>query len=81
VSAAKPLDSKPVDWATVHSRLNALGATCFHLEKLAQGGCRIACLLPTNQQDHRHRIEAQAANEAEAIQLTLSRAEDFAAGR
>jgi hypothetical protein len=78
VFATKPSEDTPVDWAAVHNRLNALGAACFHMEKVGQGSCRITCLIPTNQQGHMHRIEAQAANEAEAIRLTLSKADDLA---
>src|SRR5919198_1243165 len=40
-------DNASPDWATVHRRLDLLGATCLHLEKLSQGGCRFTCLLPT----------------------------------
>ena len=65
-----------VDWAAVHSQLDRLGATCFHLERL-QDGCRLTCLLPTRESGRLHHIEAQAASEAEVVRLALAQAEQW----
>jgi hypothetical protein len=81
VTLAPPGETTNVDWTSIHGRLDQLGATCFHLERFGQGGCRITCLLPINQQGKNHRIEAQADNEAEAVRLTLAKAEEWTAGR
>jgi hypothetical protein len=48
------------------------------VQRPTQGGCKITCLLPTSRQGVHHRIEAQAANEAEAVRMTLARAEEWA---
>jgi hypothetical protein len=77
-AAAEP---SAVDWAAFHGRLNRLGATCFHLERTGPNACRITCFLPTRQQGRNHRIEAQAANEAEAARLALAKAEEWASGQ
>src|SRR5262245_46554723 len=46
VAAARPAAGAPgLDAA--HRRLEQLGATCFHLERLPEGGCRATCVLPT----------------------------------
>jgi hypothetical protein len=66
-----------LDWSAIHQRLDQLGATCFHLEKLARG-CRVTCLLPTAQADRSHRIEAEAATEAEAVAIAVTQAESWA---
>ncbi len=78
VTAGAPVAPDSPDWSTVHRRLDLLGATCLHLEKLPQGGCRFTCLLPTSQPDRHHHIEAQAASEAEAVRLALQKAEQWA---
>src|SRR5687768_12360405 len=39
-----------LDLNTVHRRLDQLGATCFQVDRLSQGGCRVTCLLATGQQ-------------------------------
>ena len=69
-----------LDWAAVHQRLDRLGATCFHLEKLARGA-RVTCLLPTAKADCAHRIEAVADSEAEAVALAVGQAEQWAIGK
>jgi hypothetical protein len=51
------------------------------LEHVADGSCRITCLLPTNQPGRTRRIEAQAASEADAVQLTLAKAREWAEGK
>ena len=81
VAAVKRPENENIDWAAVHDRLNHLGATCFHLERMSQSACRITCLLPTDQPDRSHRIEAVASSEAEAIRLILAKAQEWAAGR
>jgi hypothetical protein len=77
VSGSSLVNNPNVDWARFHRQLDQLGARCCHWEKPAQGGCRIICVLGT-QQGRTHHIEALAANEAEAIRLTLSKAEEWA---
>ena len=72
--------SAGTDWAEAHRRLDRLGAN-FHLEKLTQGGCRFSCWLPTGQPDRPHRVEAQAATEAAAVNLALDEAERWAGGK
>lgn len=69
-----------LDWTAVHQRLDRLGATCFHLEKLARGA-RVTCLLPTAKADCSHRIEAVADSEAEAVSLAVAQAEQWASGK
>lgn len=77
VTAARLAQPDSLDWSAAHRQLDRLGATCFHLEKTAQGGCLVTCLLPTNQQNRTRRIEAQGSNEAEAVQLVLQQAEEW----
>src|SRR5262249_44258591 len=81
VSCAPVADRSPFDWGAVHRRLDQLGMTCFHAEKLAQGGYRLTCLLPTKLPTRSHRIEAEAATEAEAARLVLAKAEEWVRGR
>jgi hypothetical protein len=78
LGGTQPPDRGPTDWTAVHRRLDQFGATCLHLEKLPQGGCRFTCLLPTGQPDRSHRVEAQAASEAEAVHLVLQKTEEWA---
>ena len=78
VSAAKPVVAGvELDWAGVHRRLQELGAD-FLRQKLPEGGYRFTCLMPTNQPNRLHRIEAEAATEAEAVQLALNQANKWA---
>jgi hypothetical protein len=82
VTDVKQKENSNIDWTAVHSQLNQLGATCFHLERAPEGDCRISCLLPTNQPGRTHRIEAEGASEADAARLALARAKEWAnAGR
>ena len=69
------------DWADARRRLDALGAVTFQSAKLPNGGCRFTCLLPTDQPNYNHRIEAEAATETEAVRLGLERAESWAQQR
>lgn len=81
-AAAKPAaPPAPLDWADVHRRLDRLGITCFHLEKLTPDACRVVCLAPTADPTRQQRIEATGANQAEAVQRALLRAEEWAAQR
>jgi hypothetical protein len=80
VAAAKPATSAVLDWSTAHARLDHLGATCFHLEKLADGGCSASCLLPA-QQGHSQQFEARGRNTDEAVRLVLDEAEKWAAAK
>jgi hypothetical protein len=75
---AAPQQALPasVDWAAVHNQLDRIGATCFHLER-TQDGCRLTCLLPARESGRLHRIEAQAASEAEVVRLALAQAEQW----
>jgi hypothetical protein len=78
VSAAKSAAaSVELDWAAVHRRLQELGAD-FLRQRLPQGGYRFTCLMPTNQPNRLHRVEAEAATEAEAVQLALNQANKWA---
>lgn len=67
------------DWSAAHRRFEQMGAVCFRLEKLAHGGCRVSCVLPTTQPDLSHRVEAEASSEAEAVRLALDKAEEWSA--
>jgi hypothetical protein len=67
-----------LDWDTVHRRLEGLGAVCFQMNRLPQGGWRVTCLLPTGQSDRSQRIEAEAADRDDAVRLVLERAEQWA---
>lgn len=67
------------DWTAGYRRLCELGATCFQMRRLPQGGCNVTCLMPTGQPDRNHRIEAAAASEAEAVRLVVQAAEEWAA--
>lgn len=65
-------------WTKVHQRLEQLGASSYHLDRLPQGGYRFTCFLPTHQTDTAHRIQADAASEGQAISLVLDKAEEWA---
>jgi hypothetical protein len=66
-----------VDWDLVHRRFREAGATCVQFDHPSQGGCRLVCLLPTAHSDRTHRIEAEAATEAEVARLALSQLEEW----
>jgi hypothetical protein len=80
VAEVKRSEYPSIDWTAVHSQLDRLGASCLHLERMAKGGYRITCLLPTPQRDRTHRIEVEASNETEAVRLTLAKAQEWASG-
>jgi hypothetical protein len=81
VTANRPAQAVPIDWTAVHARLDQLGATCFQVERPSPGMSRITCLLPASQAGRMHRIEAQAASEADAVRLALSQIEEWAGQR
>jgi hypothetical protein len=64
-----------VDWGNVQRRLSRLSVTSFQSEKLANGGFKFTCVLPSL--DFPHRIEAEALTEAEAIDQALRQAEEW----
>jgi hypothetical protein len=70
-----------IDWGTVNRRLEGLGATCFQMQRLAEGRWHVLCLLPTAQPNQTHRVEAEAGAKAEAIRLALEQAEQWAGKR
>jgi hypothetical protein len=78
VASVRAGNPTSTDWSAAHHRLDQLGALAFHEERIAGGGCRFICVLPTAQPNRMHRIEAEAASEAEAVQLTLDKAEAWA---
>lgn len=80
VTKPPPRDGS-IEWTDAHRRLDALGAVTFQVSKLPEGGCRFTCLLPTDQRNYNHRIEADAATEAAAVRLGLERAEAWARQR
>lgn len=71
-----PQTSGDGQWEAAHRRLRQLGAICYRLDRLPQG-YRFTCLLPTASETRSHRVEAQAATEAEAVLLVLDQAEQW----
>jgi hypothetical protein len=80
IGSVRQAEVTKVDWTAARAQLDRLGATCFQVQKL-EGRYRFTCLLPTGQAGRNHRIEAEASTEADAVQLALAKAEDWAAGR
>jgi hypothetical protein len=70
-----------MDWTATHARLEKLGVTCFHEERLANGTCRVVCVLPAGSGGQTHRVEAEASSAAEAVQVALNEAETWKARR
>lgn len=68
-----------MDWSATHARLERLGVSCFQEEKLANGACRVTCVLPMGNGSQAHRVEAEASSAAEATQLALAEAENWKA--
>ena len=66
-----------LDLTAAYRRLESLGAVCVRLDKLDTGDSRFTCFLPTGQAGVNHRVEADAANPAEAVRLVLKQAEDW----
>jgi hypothetical protein len=66
------------DWLPGYRRLLDLGAYSFRIDRMPAGGFHITCLLPAPAQ-RIHRIETQAASEAEAVRLAVEDAERYTA--
>lgn len=81
VGRIRPSAGADADWSAAYRRLHDLGAVCFQLEKLDQGGCRCTCLLPTTHPDRRHRVETRGTSEAAAVRLALERVEQWSGQR
>jgi hypothetical protein len=79
VTCARPTSPPTLDWTALHQKLDHLGATCFHRERLSDGGCRVTCLLATSKPGQCHRVEAEAGTADQAARLMLARAEEWAA--
>jgi hypothetical protein len=76
VSASRP-ESTGVDWNLIHRRFREAGASCVQVEHLPQGNCRFNCVLATTTPERNHRIEVEAATEAETARLALARLDDW----
>jgi hypothetical protein len=64
-----------IDWDSTRQRLKDLRAVNFGFDQLPEGGSRFVCNLATTELGGMHRIEAQAATEAEAVRQALAKAE------
>ena len=75
---ALAIENRPTDWTAVHARLDRLGATS--LQVLHSGGqlVHIVGMFPTGE-NRVHRVEANGANEAEALRLFLEQVDEWAA--
>jgi hypothetical protein len=67
---------KELDWVEVRRRMDRLGATGFDLKKLPAGGYRVTFQVPTAV--GMRPAEAEAANEADALNSALAQAERWA---
>ncbi|MFL5243330.1 MAG: hypothetical protein ACJ8FY_14590 [Gemmataceae bacterium] len=65
------------DWSPVQRRFRDAGASCFHVEFMPEGSCKLICLLPAEQPDHNHRIDVQCSSEEEAARLALAKLDDW----
>jgi hypothetical protein len=74
LTAARPRETE-LDWKATRRRLDELGAESFHLERLSPGGFRFSCWLTIGVDGKSQRVEGQGATEAEAVRVTLDRAE------
>ena len=63
-----------LNMSVILARIKQLGIVGFHMEALPDGRCRFTCWLPRAQPGRTQRIEAVAANEAEAMRLGLEQA-------
>lgn len=77
MGVTEPRPSASTTWDQAHRRLEQLKAS-YHMDKLPDGGCRFTCMVPGKQAGYRHRIEAQATTELQAVQFALERAEAWA---
>jgi hypothetical protein len=69
-----------IDWNAVHRRLNELGSQSLQVQRTNEG-YRCVCVLPAATAGRSQPIEAQGPTEAEAVRLTLARAEEWARGK
>jgi len=60
--------------ASPAARFDRVGASSLHMEKLANGACRVSCHVPT-EPGRTRRFEAHAASADEATRLVLEAAE------
>jgi hypothetical protein len=79
ITLAPPAETKDRNWEWAHRELASLDPISYRLDRLPEGGCRFTCLLPTSQRGLTHRVEAEAATEAEAVQLVLDKAKEWSA--
>jgi hypothetical protein len=79
IVTAKVADPKDdsFDWSQVQSRFRKAGASCFHVDFLPEGGCKVACVLPTSQPNCNHRIDAQGGSEEEVARSALAKLEEW----
>jgi hypothetical protein len=61
----------PVDWEEVRKRMGRLHVTSFHSQRIP-GGFRFICVVPG---ERNRQVEAEAVNEADAIDRALTQAE------
>jgi hypothetical protein len=62
-----------LDWTAARRRMQQAGVLSFQLEQLSGGGYRFVCVLAGVQPGRTQRIEAEGANEAEAVRNVLQR--------
>jgi hypothetical protein len=74
-----PARSPAGEAAGLDRRLQNLNAVGFRMTKVAGDRWLVVCELPTAQPDRTHRVEAEAATQAEAVRAVLDRAEQWAA--
>lgn len=74
-TAIPAASEQPIDWSAVHRRLDAVGVTCFHIDR-EQAGWRVICLQPCCcTPGKNHRVETQGSSQAEAVRLALEQVE------
>jgi hypothetical protein len=77
-----PAKAPAADAAGLERRLQNLNAVGFRMTRVAGDRWQVVCELPTAQPDRTHRVEAEAATQAEAVRAVLDRAEQWVgAGR
>jgi hypothetical protein len=81
ISLAPQADTPSPNWVQAHRELERLAAVSYRLDKVSEGGCRFICLLPTSQPGFTHRVEAEAATEAEAVRMVLDKAREWSAAK
>jgi hypothetical protein len=63
-----------VDWTATRRQLSELGAVRFGLEQLPGGKVRFSCLLPATGSERPALVQADGANESEAVRDVLEQA-------